>query len=232
MNAALFTGLCRFSRWRACCRWWLGRLCPWSRNEPPDLANRRFTVLDDRRIVRGDPNREGEREPGNTAARARGGGPGPPHPEAVIAPVFDGSEPFFSASDKVQVKYEMLRAHVVDGIPVAQAAAAHGYSRAAFYRVAAPVLAARRGRTGRLRAAPGGRVGGHAAAGADRDLRCPPRAGGAAHLASSRPGRGVHGGDLWRAPTGVDAVCRSSPGRPGCRLWAAARRAPGSHHRP
>src|SRR6266511_1419546 len=137
MNAALFTGLCRFSRWRACCRWWLGRLCPWSRNEPPDLANRRFTVLDDRRIVRGDPNREGEREPGNTAARARGGGPGPPHPEAVTAPVFDGSEPFFSASDKVQVKYEMLRAHVVDGIPVAQAAAAHGYSRAAFYLVAA-----------------------------------------------------------------------------------------------
>ena len=60
-----------------------------------------------------------------------------PHPEAVTAPVFDGPEPFFLAADKVQVKYEMLRAHVVDGVPVAQAAAAYGYSRAAFYLVAA-----------------------------------------------------------------------------------------------
>ena len=60
-----------------------------------------------------------------------------PHPEAVTAPAFDGPEPFFVASDKVQVKYEMLRAHVVDGMPVAQAAATHGYSRAAFYLVAA-----------------------------------------------------------------------------------------------
>ena len=60
-----------------------------------------------------------------------------PHPEAVTTPTFDGSEPFFLASDKVQVKYEMLRAHVVDGVPVARAAAAHGYSRAAFYLVAA-----------------------------------------------------------------------------------------------
>ena len=60
-----------------------------------------------------------------------------PHPEAVTASAFDASQPFFFASDKVQVKYEMLRAHVVDGIPVAQAAATHGYSRAAFYLVAA-----------------------------------------------------------------------------------------------
>src|ERR671934_2405547 len=59
------------------------------------------------------------------------------HPELVAAPLFDGSEPFFLALDKVQVKYEMLRAHVVDGVPVAQAAATHGYSRAAFYLVAA-----------------------------------------------------------------------------------------------
>jgi len=55
----------------------------------------------------------------------------------VTAPAFDGSESFFLAADKVQVKYEMLRAHVVDGVPVAKAASAYGYSRAAFYLVAA-----------------------------------------------------------------------------------------------
>jgi transposase len=44
---------------------------------------------------------------------------------------------FFLAADKVQVKYEMLRAHLLDGVPVTAAAAAHGYSRAGFYLVAA-----------------------------------------------------------------------------------------------
>ena len=36
-------------------------------------------------------------------------------PEAVSAPLFDGREPFFLALDKVQVKYEMLRTHIIDG---------------------------------------------------------------------------------------------------------------------
>ena len=44
---------------------------------------------------------------------------------------------FFLAADKVQVKYEMLRAHELDGLSVTAAAAAHGYSRAGFYLVAA-----------------------------------------------------------------------------------------------
>jgi transposase len=44
---------------------------------------------------------------------------------------------FFLAADKVQVKYEMLRAHLLDGVPVTAAAAGHGYSRAGFYLVAA-----------------------------------------------------------------------------------------------
>ena len=39
--------------------------------------------------------------------------------------------------DKVQVKYEMLRAHVLDGQTATAAAGAHGYSRASFYLVAA-----------------------------------------------------------------------------------------------
>jgi transposase len=59
-----------------------------------------------------------------------------PHAEAVTAPVF-ASGGFFLASDKVQVKYEMLRAHLVDGVNVTDAAAAHGYSRAGFYVVQA-----------------------------------------------------------------------------------------------
>jgi transposase len=60
-----------------------------------------------------------------------------PNPTAVTAPLFDGRRAFFLAADKVQVKYEMLRAHVVDGVSVSDAAAQHGYSRAAYYLVAA-----------------------------------------------------------------------------------------------
>ena len=59
-----------------------------------------------------------------------------PRPEAVTAPLFDGREPFFLPLDKVQVKYEMLRAHLVEGVAVVDAASQHGYSRAAFYLVA------------------------------------------------------------------------------------------------
>lgn len=57
------------------------------------------------------------------------------NPESVRAPLFTAGGGFFLAEDKVQVKYEMLRAHLVDGRAVTEAAAAHGYSRAAFYLV-------------------------------------------------------------------------------------------------
>jgi transposase len=85
-----------------------------------------------------------------------------PHPELVRAPLFDGRQPFFLAVDKVQVKYEMLRAHLVDGLPVTDAAASHGYSRPAFYLVAASfqergmlgLLDERRGRQGPLKLTP------------------------------------------------------------------------------
>jgi transposase len=85
-----------------------------------------------------------------------------PHPEWVTAPLFDGRTPFFLAEDKVQVKYEMLRAHVVDGLPVTTAAAIHGYSRPAFYLVAASfqeqgmlgLLDEPRGRRGPLKLTP------------------------------------------------------------------------------
>jgi transposase len=58
-----------------------------------------------------------------------------PHQDAVRAELFTIGGDFFLAADKVQVKYEMLRSHLVDGHAVTDAAAAHGYSRAAFYLV-------------------------------------------------------------------------------------------------
>jgi transposase len=79
-----------------------------------------------------------------------------PKPEAVTSPLFTQGNPFFFALDKLQVKYEMLRAHVVDGATVTTAARDHGYSRAEFYLVAAAfdeagmtgLLDERRGRKG------------------------------------------------------------------------------------
>lgn len=82
-----------------------------------------------------------------------------PNPGRVSSPLFDGSLPFFLPLDKVQVKYEMLRAHAVERAAVTEAAEAHGYSRAAFYLVAQAfadqgmlgLLDERRGRRGPLK---------------------------------------------------------------------------------
>jgi transposase len=84
-----------------------------------------------------------------------------PHPAAVRAPLF-AVPGFFLAADKVQVKYEMLRAHVVDGVSAAAAADTHGYSRAGFYLVTAAfaetgmlgLLDERRGRRGPVKLSP------------------------------------------------------------------------------
>lgn len=86
-----------------------------------------------------------------------------PRPEAVSAPLFDGRESFFLDLDKVQVKYEMLRAHVIDGLSATAAAEQHGYSRAAFYLITAAfgeagmrgLLDEPRGRRGPLKLTPG-----------------------------------------------------------------------------
>jgi transposase len=85
-----------------------------------------------------------------------------PNADLVTAALFDGTNPFFLADDKVQVKYEMLRASLVEGMSVTEAAAAHGYSRAAFYLVAgsfsergmAGLVDERRGRRGPLKLTP------------------------------------------------------------------------------
>lgn len=82
-----------------------------------------------------------------------------PNPGAVTAALFGGELGFFLADDKVQVKYEMLRAHLVDGMSVTAAAATHGYSRAAFYLISgayaevgmAGLVDERRGRRGPLK---------------------------------------------------------------------------------
>jgi transposase len=58
-------------------------------------------------------------------------------PDAVVGEPFRSHPQFFAPFDKVQVKYEMLRAHVVDGQSATTAADLHGYSRASFYIVQA-----------------------------------------------------------------------------------------------
>lgn len=60
-----------------------------------------------------------------------------PAPDAVSAAAFGSQPEFFASFDKVQVKYEMLRAHVLGGRTATAAAGEHGYSRASFYLVAA-----------------------------------------------------------------------------------------------
>jgi transposase len=57
--------------------------------------------------------------------------------------VFLAHPEFFDPGDSVQVKYEMLRGHYVDGAPVAVAARRFGFSRQSFYTAAARFAAQR-----------------------------------------------------------------------------------------
>ena len=85
-----------------------------------------------------------------------------PAPGAVTAAAFGEQPGFFASFDKVQVKYEMLRAHVLGGRTATAAAGEHGYSRASFYLVAAAfeqagmvgLLDERPGRRGPLKLSP------------------------------------------------------------------------------
>jgi len=56
-----------------------------------------------------------------------------PHPEDVRSALF--TMEFFDAWDRAQVKYEMLRAHSVDGDAVADACRQFGFSRESFYQI-------------------------------------------------------------------------------------------------
>jgi transposase len=68
-----------------------------------------------------------DRSPGHDAER---GGRRP-----VEDPLFVEYPAFFSTEDGVQLKYEMLRRHHVDGLSVVEAARRFGYSRQGFYLV-------------------------------------------------------------------------------------------------
>jgi transposase len=59
-----------------------------------------------------------------------------PYPERVMAKPFRRHR-FFDPLDKVQVKYEMLRAHAVEGQSVVSVAEAFGFSRETYYTVLA-----------------------------------------------------------------------------------------------
>ena len=59
-----------------------------------------------------------------------------PHPERVLAKPFQRDR-FFDPADKVQVKYEMLRAHAVEGQSVVSVAEEFGFSRETYYAVLA-----------------------------------------------------------------------------------------------
>src|ERR1019366_2201023 len=55
------------------------------------------------------------------------------HPDAVRDALFTGN-PFFDPKDLVQVRYEMVRRHQVEGVAISQVAAAFGVSRPTFYK--------------------------------------------------------------------------------------------------
>jgi transposase len=116
-----------------------------------------------------------------------------PAAEAVVAEPFRSHPRFFACFDKVQVKYEMLRAQVVDGQTASAAASAHGYSRAAFYLVQAAFE--RSGMVGLLDERPGRRgplrVSGEVLAFLEARRREMPQASGAQLARELEAGLGV-----------------------------------------
>ena len=58
-----------------------------------------------------------------------------PEPDQVIDPLFRDFPEFFDSQDLLQVRYEMLRAHIVDGKSVVAICADYGVSRQTFYNV-------------------------------------------------------------------------------------------------
>jgi len=56
------------------------------------------------------------------------------HPQRVRAPLFN-THRFFDAEDKAQVKYEMLRAREVEGIPLMRACRLYGFTRESYRHI-------------------------------------------------------------------------------------------------
>jgi transposase len=57
-----------------------------------------------------------------------------PNPEKVKDVLFENHE-FFDSNDLIQVKYEMIRQVLKDGLPITKASSNFGYSRFSFYRI-------------------------------------------------------------------------------------------------
>ena len=64
-----------------------------------------------------------------------------PHPEAIRDPLF-ADNPFFDPADLVQVRYEMVRRHEVDGQVISTVATNFGVSRPTFYKAQAALATA------------------------------------------------------------------------------------------
>ena len=58
-----------------------------------------------------------------------------PQPERVRDPLFEQSPEFFDAEDHLQVRYELLRAHLVDRDAVSAICGRYGISRQTFYNL-------------------------------------------------------------------------------------------------
>lgn len=58
-----------------------------------------------------------------------------PQPERVRDPLFEQSPEFFDAEDHLQVRYELLRAHLVDRDAVSAICSRYGISRQTFYNL-------------------------------------------------------------------------------------------------
>jgi transposase len=52
----------------------------------------------------------------------------------AVRDVLFTSNPFFDAKDLIQVRYEMVRRHQIDGVAISEAAAAFGVTRPTFYK--------------------------------------------------------------------------------------------------
>lgn len=59
-----------------------------------------------------------------------------PHPEAITDRLFR-ENPFFDPTDLLQIRYEMLRRHYIEGMSIVDAAQAFGVSRPTFYQAQA-----------------------------------------------------------------------------------------------
>ena len=76
-----------------------------------------------------------------------------PDPDRVRDPLFEQRPGFFDAEDRLQVRYEMLRAYLVDGEAIRAICRRFGVSRQTFYNLQAKFLEA--GTAGLLPKRPG-----------------------------------------------------------------------------